>query len=330
MIASSGKHAIRQMCRISGASSVVSILLLGTAHPARAQDSLPSWMRPNPGINMQDPRERPLMRPLVGTLPGMERVKVRENLVYVQADDSLVRMDVYEPLGRTRGERRPAVLYVHGGTDAHFRPKDWGGFQSRGRLVAASGLVGIVFTHRIGFPDMSLRRGARDVAAAIDYVRRHAAALGVDPERLCLVVYSAGGPLITPYLTSAPRYIRCIVGIVPFLDMREMPFHQKLETAQTLREFSPVLQVSTASRPLPLLIVRAGKDEIPEVNRSIDQFVSAALAVNYPLTLANHPDGGHGFETQHRSDRTRELIGLTLQFLHYHLEMPLGTTVMVR
>src|SRR5687768_7925231 len=115
-VCSIDKHAIRRVCRVAGASSAVSLLLLGMAPQARGQDALPSWMRPNPGLNMQDPRESQLMQPLVVSLPGMERVKVRENLVYTQADDSLVRMDVYEPLNTPRGERRPAVLYVHGGT----------------------------------------------------------------------------------------------------------------------------------------------------------------------------------------------------------------------
>jgi acetyl esterase/lipase len=307
--------------------TAVAALLLAVTPPARAQVSLPSWMRPNPGLNMDDPQESRLMRPLVVSLPGMERVSVRENLSYTQTDDSLVRMDVYAPLGTRRGERRPAVLYVHGGTGVRYRPKDWGGFQSRGRLAAASGLVGIVFTHRVGFPDMSLRRGAQDVAAAIDYVRRNAGTIGVDPDRMCLVIYSAGGPLMTPYLTGAPDYIRCIVGVVPFMDMRDMAFHQQLETPETLEEFSPVSRVSASTRPLPVLIVRAGKDEIPEVNKSIDQFVPAALSVNYPVTVVNHPDGGHGFETEHRSERTKEVIAQTLAFLHFHLGVEMTSPV---
>ncbi len=306
-------------------SHLVSSLLLAAACsiPARVgAQPLPEWMRPNPGLDMNNEQERALMRPLVVELPGMARVRVRENLVYTPTEDSLVRLDVYSPLGVRAGQKRPAVIYVHGGTGVKYRPKDWGGFQARGRLAAASGLVGIVFTHRVGFPDMSLRRGAQDVAAAIAFVRSNATTHGVDPERMCLVFYSAGGPLMSPYLVDAPNYIRCIVGVVPFLDMRDMPFHQNLETAETLADFAPVLRVAASGRTLPLLIVRAGKDEIPDVNRSIDRFVPAALAANYPFELLNHPEGGHGFETSHESERTREAIARTLSFLHYHL----GTT----
>ena len=124
---------------------------------------------------------------------------------------------------------------------------------------------------------------------------------------------------MTPYLIDAPRHVRCIVGVVPFMDMREMEFHKQLETKETLDEFSPVLRVSTSKRPVPLLIVRAGKDEIPDVNKSIDQFVPAALAANYPFAVVNHPDGGHGFETRHFSERSKEVIAQTLEFLRFHL-----------
>ena len=177
---------------------------------------------------------------------------------------------------------------------------------------------------------MSLRRGAADVAAAVTYVRRNAASLGVDPERMCLVFYSAGGPLMTPFLTDAPSYVRCVVGVVPFLDMRDLPFHKALETSETLNEFSPVLQVSTARKQVPLLIVRAGKDGIPDVNRSIDQFIPAALAANYPVALLNHPEGGHSFETSSHTDRTRELIMQTLVFLHFHLDVPMSRSIRLR
>jgi acetyl esterase/lipase len=304
-------------------------LMWAPLSPVRPQTapSQPPWLRPNPGLDLANAQESRLMQPVVVSLPDMGQVRVRLNLDYADAVDSLVRMDVYEPVGVRRGERRPAVLYIHGGTGVRYRPKDWGGFQSRGRLVAASGMVGIVFTHRVGFPDMSLRRGASDVAAALAYVRRNAGTLGVDPERLCLVFYSAGGPLMTPYLKDAPPYVRCVVGVVPFMDMRDMEFHKQLETAETLNEYSPVLQIASTVRQVPLLIVRAGKDEIPDVNKSIDQFVPAALAANYPVTVANHPDGGHGFETMSRTERTRELMAQTLAFLHYHLDLPLSRAI---
>lgn len=60
-----------------------------------------------------------------------------------------------------------------------------------------------------------------------------------------------------------------------------------------------------SSRPgeiAPLFIARAGLD-YPELNESIDQFVSEAPAHNISLSLMNHPLGQHGFDV--RDDNAR-------------------------
>jgi hypothetical protein len=48
----------------------------------------------------------------------------------------------------------------------------------------------------------------------------------------------------------------------------------------------------------PLFIARAGRDEVPTMDDSIDRFVKEALAKNIALTFANHPQGVHGFDNQ--------------------------------
>ena len=49
-------------------------------------------------------------RPIVLSVPGMERVVVHSNLTYTQVDDPLVRMDVYVPADVQADERRPIVM----------------------------------------------------------------------------------------------------------------------------------------------------------------------------------------------------------------------------
>src|SRR5207244_3832237 len=110
---------------------------------------------------------------------------------YTNANDPNLLMDVYIPQGLANKERRPAVLFIHGGAGSQLKPKDWGIYQSWGRLVAASGMVGITFTHRLGYPKPLLAEAASDVTAAIDYVRAHADSLNIDRDRLCLAAYSA-------------------------------------------------------------------------------------------------------------------------------------------
>jgi hypothetical protein len=68
-----------------------------------------------------------------------------------------------------------------------------------------------------------------------------------------------------------------------------------------------------------LLIVRAGRDEMPGLNAALDRFVAAALARNLPLSLINHAAGPHAFDLLDDSATTREAVRQVLQFLRFHL-----------
>jgi acetyl esterase/lipase len=254
------------------------------------------------------------------TVPGMDRVKVRRDLVYKQTDDPYVRMDVYTPPDLPAGEARPAVLFIHGGATTDEKAKDWGVYRTWGRLVAASGLVGVTFTHRLGYPRTRILDGASDVRDAIAYVRDHAAELGVDKDRLCLAAYSAGGPMLAPFLNEPPAYIRCLVAFYTFMDIRQTPEHRASETAETLDRFSPIVQIArNPGRVPPLFLARAGQDQIPTLKDSIDRFVAEALARNIPLTLMNHPVAGHGFDTRTDDDRSKEILRGAVEFMKLHL-----------
>jgi hypothetical protein len=68
-----------------------------------------------------------------------------------------------------------------------------------------------------------------------------------------------------------------------------------------------------------MFVARAGQDQIPGVNDSIDRFVAAAIASNAPITLMNHPTGEHGFDNQNDDNRSHEIIQSALAFMHNHL-----------
>jgi acetyl esterase/lipase len=261
-----------------------------------------------------------VMMPVVYAVPGMDKVTVKSDLKYTAADNPHLLMDVYAPPGASKGERRPAVLFIHGGAGAETRPKDWGIYVSWGRLVAASGVVGVTFTHRLGFPKPLLAEAASDVEAAVAYVRANADSLGVDKDRICLAAYSAGGPLLSAAMRDRPAHVRCLVAFYAFLDVRQSEPHRAYETAATLESFSPVTHLSDdAGRVAPVFIARAGLDAIPTLNDSIDRFVREALSKNAAVTLANHPRGVHGFDNQTDDERSREIIRGALDFMKTHL-----------
>jgi acetyl esterase/lipase len=258
--------------------------------------------------------------PLVYSVPRMQDVVVRSNIDYASTDDPNVLMDVYLPPGVKAGERRPVVLFIHGGASSQFKPKDWGFYRHWGRLAAASGFVAVTITHRLGYPDPQLERSAQDVGEAMDYVRAHAPEFSADPQRLCLAAYSAGGPLLTLGLDSKRGYVRCLLAFYAFLDIQQSDLHRQHEPAERVREFSMIEHLGEPrAREIPIFIARAGQDAIPTMNDSIDRFIARAIRENANVIVMNHPAGVHGFDNQNDDDRSREIIVAALAFLERHL-----------
>lgn len=237
------------------------------------------------------PAEMVLM-PVVYTLPGMETARVISNLTYSDVDNPHLLMDVYLPAD-TAHAPRPVVVLIHGGGKPEYRAKDWAVFKTWGRLIAASGMVGIAFTHRMGYPEPLLDEATADLAHALAYVRKNAESWNADGDRVGLMSFSAGGPLLAGPMSERPPYIRCAAALYSMLGM----------------------EPST----MPMFIARAGQDAVPGLNAGMDQFIAASLAANAPVTIVNHPAGEHGFDMLNDDDRSREMIRGLLAFLQTHL-----------
>ena len=119
------------------------------------------------------------MKPVVYRVAGMDKVRVKSNLKYTDVDNPNLLMDVYSPPNLAKGEKLPAVIFIHGAAGAEYKPKDWGFYISWGRLVGASGFIGVNFTHRLSGQKTSLEDSAGDVAAVINYIRANADSLNI-------------------------------------------------------------------------------------------------------------------------------------------------------
>jgi len=281
-----------------------------TAVPVGAQNTVPPEVRE---------MARKVMMPVVYKVPGMDRVKVVQNLKYTKSDDPNILMDIYLPPDVARDEKRPAVIFIHGGAKTEYTPKDWGVYTSWGRLVAASGFVGVTFTHSLEYPAKSLEKGANDLRAAIDYVRANADKYKVDKDRICLIAYSAGGPMLSLAMRGEMPFVRCLIAFYAFMDIQQSDY-RKTESPETLQTFSPITYLQKHPSKIPLLFIgRAGRDEVPTMDDSIDRFVKEALVRNIAFTLANHPQGVHSFDNQNDDERSREIIRGALAFMQLHL-----------
>jgi hypothetical protein len=267
----------------------------------------------------QDTQPEPISKKMVGhRISGMDDVRVRRDVEFPAASAGALTMDIYYPPEVERGARTPAVVFVAGFPDVGFEArvgckfKETGSSVSWGRLTAASGLVSITYTNR---------DPAEDVHALLRYVRQNAAALGVDETRLGVWASSGNVPLALSLLMKEDReYLKCAVLCYGYM----LDLEGATGVAEAARMFGFVnacagRSVNDLPQALPLFIARAGRDELPHLNETLDRFLSAALARNLPLTFVNHHDAPHAFDLLHDSETSREIVRQILAFMRFHL-----------
>ena len=261
---------------------------------------------------------------LVYSVPGMEKVKVHPDIVYKQDTYGERKLDIYTPPGLTSDTRLPAVIFVHGGPLGENPPKlkNIPFFQSYGKLMAASGLVGVVIDHRFtGIDKKALDTTFADVEESILFVRSISASYNIDPDRIALWVFSGGGTRISIPMQKQMKFIRCMVSYYGILDINILAKLEGKTAPQSVEKYNPATYLTKdyEYRP-PLLIVRAGKDK-PEINQSIDDFFSRMLSLNSDISLLNHPSGYHGFDSLNDDYQSRFIIKNTILFLKHHLSL---------
>ena len=250
----------------------------------------------------------------VYTIAGMERANVRRDLVYRITADGPLTMDVYSPAEAIAGTPLPAVVLVAGYNDAGYQKmlgvkfKEMAMSVSWSQLIAASGLIAITYTNR---------DPAADLDALLDHLRENAAALGLDQRRIGLWACSGNVPLAVSALTGPRRdlvtcaallygYMLDLDGATGVADAAAMFRFTNPTGGRSLDDLSPLL---------PLFIVRAGQEQFPHLNDSIDRFVAKAIALNRPVTFVNHASGPHSFDLLDDSETSREIIRQVLGFL---------------
>ena len=252
-------------------------------------------------------------------IPGVDAVTIRRDVEYRVTDAGALTMDVYYPPDSKSGARTPAVIFVVGYSDLGAQAilgckfKEMESFISWGQLAAASGLVAITYT--------TGKEPAADIHALLQYVRQNAAPLGVDENRVGVWACSGHVPnALSVLMREAHDYLKCAVLCYGFmLDFEESTM--VAEASRTFRFVNPCAGKSVDDLPqgLPLFIVRAGQDEFPHLNETIDRFLAKALTGNLPITFTNHPTAPHAFDVLHDSETSREIIRQILAFMRFHL-----------
>jgi len=257
-------------------------------------------------------------RTVLCRIPGIEAVTVTRDIEVPGTGRPPVTMDLYMPPGTGSGGKAPVVILVAGFPDAGFqrmlgcRFKEMGSTVSWARLRAASGVAAVAYANR---------EPAADLDALLRHLRSEGASLGLDAERVGLWASSGHAPLALWALMgdSGPRP-SCAALLYPFTLDREG--HTVVADAARAFHFShPGAGRSVADLPpdAPIFVARAGRDENPGLNDTLDRFVADALSRNLPVTMTNHPEGAHAFDLLDDGLITRGIVGEVLAFLRDNL-----------
>jgi len=202
---------------------------------------------------------------------------------------------VYRPNG---DGPRPAVLLVHGGSWQRGSRSEMAKFARR---FASAGYVVFNVDYRLA-PQYHYPTQLDDVRAAFGWLRAHASSLGVDPQRIAVMGYSAGAHLALLLgfadANGAPRPRAVVAGAAPS-DLTAYPNSPVIaaliggsgvELPDAYADASPISHVSPGDPPV--LLYHGALDGIVDVEQS-RRLLEKLRSVGVPAQLLEEPWSGH-------------------------------------
>ena len=259
-------------------------------------------------------------------LSAAESVEIVPDVVYGHKLGLAMTLDVYKPTENANGA---GVLFmVSGGWYSNWQPPE----KTRPMFQPLNEKGFTVFAVRHGSsPKFSIPEAVDDVRRAVRFVRTNAQQWGVDPERLGVFGYSAGGHLSLvlgtasdagdpkaddPILRASDR-VQAVVAFVAPTDLRIMvtgapdrlPAYEKFPAleldADSAAECSPLLHVS-ADDP-PTLLIAGDRDDLVPIKHSRD--IQAAFAEKGVTSqLMEIAGAGHGFTGEDSRRAAAEMV----------------------
>jgi len=273
-------------------------LLIMSYHSSSAQTTIPLY------------KEIPNSKPAVNYT---EKADIGADGVIRISKVSVPEITIFKP-GKSTGKNTAVIICPGGGYSILA-------YNLEGTVVAnilnSWGVAAIVLKYRLPSDEIMKDKSVgplEDAQRAIQYVRENATQLNIDPDKIGIMGFSAGGHLASTASThfdkdyiSNPDHISLrpdfsILGY-PVISMMDSLTHRgsrdnllgKNPSAETAKNFSNELQV-TKNTP-PTFIVLANDDNGVKPENSI-KYYEALLRNHVPAEMHIYQNGGHGFGTR--------------------------------
>ncbi len=203
-------------------------------------------------------------------------------------------LDIYKPaVAPPAGELRPAIVLIHGGGWGSGTPEL---LAPHARWFAGKGLVAVNMSYRLtSTPGVRVTDCVADTQSAVAWVREHAAAWGIDPQRIAVAGDSAGGHLAAcAGLIAAPAArANALILWNPVIDTASKDgWGMNGYTEDERRALSPAHHV-VAGAP-PTLVIHGELDACTPIRWS-ERFVQAMRDAGNRADFVRLPEISHAF-----------------------------------
>ncbi len=236
-------------------------------------------------------------------------------ILYAKNGTEIPRLTYYAP----EHKKTNIVVIVCSGGSYAGRANNVEGIPACKKLNEA-GITAFLLDYRLPNADKMFHKDIvplTDAQQAILFVREHAKEFKINPDKLGIMGFSAGGHLVTTvethfnqsalknekHISLRPDFVVATYPVVSFADsLTHLQSRNNLIgpniTPEKIKDFSNELQV-TYDTP-PTFITAAIDDDIVKVENSL--YLEAALRQhNVPVRMFLYAKGGHGFGVQNKT-----------------------------
>lgn len=246
-----------------------------------------------------------------------------ENITYKKVGDTELALDIYGPTVPTSGPA-PVLLYIHGGSwlSGSRSLKEAGQLAVIAEEIRALGVAIVPVSYRLTSETVTFPAHINDVCDAIRFLVKHADEYNLDPQRIGLLGFSAGGHLSllagfcttefgdAPELADVDFDVKCVIdfcGPTDITQLTDVPNEaDRIYVLALLKSFlgtdlegneeiyanaSPISHVGK-NPDLSLLVLQGRSDVLVpyvQVDRLYEKCVEAGYDIKYiPVENATH------------------------------------------